>query len=1276
MASLMTAAATTATAVRARSTAAVRTHMMAKLAAAAVHTTKMAMTTVAGMRTMTTAATSYAMVATTAAGMDTSMPVLTKAAAAAVAGTTKMPAAAAAAAALTCAETGVMARAALAQGGMWPVWNGGVTGNDAVDGCGPWAHTKRMLAQVKSDAGGTYRFEAAPGPSMLSLPRPTPIVIAGDAWFRLLDLRGNAAAGGVAAHVDGSLRGGAGVAGGGRVAVVHGGGGVVAAARRGGSSTVELAAGEGGGSCGNGAVVGAAVLAAVVMAVTDEGSVKTMGSKTSRPAAAGTAAAGTAGTTARTEAAAAAGRTDSRSVRARGAHDLDAGRATRASSITAIALQEGTYMLVPVDDISEMDGDTSIHQMLVLVAASKQVPFDEMFRGGVEPSRCRVFRYTSTKGEDGPFVEGSATLASVADERGAVTLRVRLLPEGGGGGGSGGGDAATMWEAFRRVRDVYFEDAELGPRGSVVPMHTGTTPLPEKAEEMGDAFPFVGREEECGALVRAFDEMEKVRRLAHAELRGGAPSSAVAAALAHQVCIPHVIGLAGIGKTRFAQEAASHLMKQQLARTPTPSVVEAATAVVSLVWGPPPAGGAGGDADGDVGRRVALVQDLWSADNAHRNIAIDGHSIDTRLYAADPARYTAAALLASWVECSRRRRAQVRATTSFLAAVYNALADVRDTGKDELVAGALDIIAGSAESGAVGSMSSSGARTAGGGAAKHNAVVIRIAQASECFKMLRHLSLPLLTHATKVYVVLDGVGSLAGGDGPGAGGARFTRIALPLLKIEHMWEICDRILVPVAPAASRKGRAAGAAAVCDVHSLVRSVKMTQALWWLGGVPRLLAHYFSSIAEWYSTWQELTAHFETASVGQVLQAVDNMSYVKGVSQGYLPDEPRVDSRVLRSLLCLAVSERPVTRGTVLAGSIDRKKEKRGGKWIKVGDAVDVTVGDAEQAQLCYLQEGVEGGGGVVRIPPVLIRVIVGRVALLDTSYFVYKRLMGIMSARDSDVLVSVAMLNKLRAAQVCRAASVSLRELGFPLADGVADVAVKVPAAAIPDAEVRDCHTLDSCRDAGEVWIIAPSRSRIADAIGLLRTTDDTPLTVYEQCEQRTTARRALATGKRVARVSAAAVAAQYRKVAVSTRAAAARGHRSLFLYVTDELSPKLTVADDACVVGQAELLPLLGSFLATVRAFALWPNYVDTRTMSAPVVGNTAASPALLALANRMFGACSVPAAAPAAAGGAGALVAHVPVPAAAAGDDVSDDDEVAVAVAERYSLRSRRRCV
>ena len=748
--------------------------------------------------------------------------------------------------------------------------------------------------------------------------------------------------------------------------------------------------------------------------------------------------------------------------------------------------------------------------------------------------------------------------------------------------------------------DVHHRTDAEGPCGDA------PVTVPLRYKEVGGTFPLMNRDDACKDVLVAFDNLRQQQLDAKRAPTRNANDEAFKIT---RPTLPYCSGMPGMGKTRFVREAASHLMRQQLAAGKNED--DAARAVVdSIQWddtlrralfytqAPDPVA--------DAEQRKTLVTELWRASNEHRSVLLNCDSYPFRSSSEHEYLSVGAALLNAWA-CDtfvRRADAPDKNAELLVGEVYGAF---RRVPTYVSVEDALGVICGGED----------------------RAVFIGIDaghKARNLQALVQDLYQPLVAHGQQVYALVSVrmVGRRDTFEQELQRYFRMTHIRLPLLTIDHMQAIVRHVLVAPPPGAA--GGAGGGALRADdadmtVGALACSTKLAMALWWLGGTPGMLSQFLgraaqaaaeaaagSAIGAWgrrECTWAELRRYLVSASMPAVMGIVaamakhdDDYSYHHFRGASYA------------AILSLAVSERPVRRDQVLDGKT-------------------YTVADAETNEFLHWQEIGDrfSSAGVVRIIPLLLLAsgrgphkVIGDVIKNVAS------LRSDSAVCSTQALVAAALLHKYRAAHTCGATAMPLSELGFPAAadSHIGGKRVQV-SASVPDlgsdggAAPSPGDNIVACllfkRPVPAWTICAPtSAAAVADSVrvGHMRAT------IHVQGD--TAGASAAAPAAAAAHALTADVTAEYHKVAPVLAADAERGVPSLFLFVADKPPPPTPLPAELRGAHVVAAPHMMGALLTTLRAFTpLWPALMNT-TPAALELANSPAPPALVAvLASSMW---------------------------------------------------------
>lgn len=636
----------------------------------------------------------------------------------------------------------------------------------------------------------------------------------------------------------------------------------------------------------------------------------------------------------------------------------------------------------------------------------------------------------------------------------------------------------------------------------------------------GQHFRFVNREEQCAELLSAFLKMERLRLNASPV----APEERWET-FKRDVRVPVCTGMPGIGKTRFAREAASHLGE----------VAPAAS------------GGTAQTAD------ALLTAALVHAGLSDRNLRIDCSSLDR---STDEG--FAVMLLAEW--------AKHRGTCT-AARVRAALLDTYVSLRDAV----LHVLYGAPEA--------AGGASGGAGSSSPTlpedppALLINIDEAHVLpagllGSVLRQLLRMLIVDGYRVFVTVTGVNAdriRAELDSTHVG---VVDISLPLLTLDHICEVSKAFMPEL-----------------DENRLV----FVNTLWWLGGVPRFLAHLLEQAAEMIKPGQtNLVRRSEVAAFLNTIDATRGSSLISFVAKRVLSNRG-LEAQVLDGALSFALVGQRVPRTHILSGTI-----------------VDgYTVQRAQADSLLYWRPTVlpsaatADGLGVIEVPPI---VLYWRHLSLpaDQQVYLLQSFAPFMSSRDNEGVAVSVIMHKLHAMSQMGRRTVRLSELGLPLIS--CDREVQLPTrfeVVRTSGNVESHNFLDVVtsvrRDPSMpvAYVNAPT-AKFADAFIILP-----DFIIFFQEKQCVKSRLQAAAGMTVPTAKGSELDVEYVKVV--------RTLPHTFLYITDERAAVLEVgAPDAsrCFVSHLQHKALLGSMFAHLRAAVLAPSFVDARSDAAVAAGS------------------------------------------------------------------------
>ena len=506
--------------------------------------------------------------------------------------------------------------------------------------------------------------------------------------------------------------------------------------------------------------------------------------------------------------------------------------------------------------------------------------------------------------------------------------------------------------------------------------------VPEEADlrVLGKYFRFMNREEQCAELIRTFEALDKNRGDAGYEVAK------------RKICIPTCTGTPGIGKTRFARIAIIHLARIETGiDDPTWEMLYGCLSqVAKKVWG-----------EGFCQEQVDFLRQLLAATQHNRNLRLDLSIIATHLdilathqkqgIGEDADSVLAAALISEWAKYRTPDNKTTEAGLLNRDVVSQLRTDSKSSGIKLRVKDAVDFILRDGQSSAP--ASPEGATTNG----DPPVLLINLDEVQSNFNLLRHALILLgeqLVGANKrVFVTVTGMSSTSLADVMDKSNAHPKGIFLPLLQEHHMQDIIQAMFPHVK---------------CVERALRR------ALWWVGGVPRLLEYFLAEAAarlsanNFHSLGEELPKCTETKCMDIVRNTVARMFPTL-----YAKPNAEVPNEVLDALFSLAVGEFPVDLGTRVHP-----------RW---------TLAEAQSQSLIYL-ESISSGSKtiqVVRMPPLLLHLCHGRTDNW-VSIAPLKKPSTIMSPKENESFGIGLILHKIRAASIAGLRKINLKQLGLNL----------------------------------------------------------------------------------------------------------------------------------------------------------------------------------------------------------------------------------------------------
>lgn len=446
--------------------------------------------------------------------------------------------------------------------------------------------------------------------------------------------------------------------------------------------------------------------------------------------------------------------------------------------------------------------------------------------------------------------------------------------------------------------------------------------------------------------------------------------------------VVNVAGLSGIGKTCFVEAALPHLRDVK------------GDAFAEFVW---PGMGAS---------HAELVDELLSANDSQRSLRI---SLPTGSSEEAVSRQLGAALLSQWTKhcvlCGGDGAKSIAGGAASPADrvasdTFALLMQVVELSVDD----AIDVILTHASS--TQAMGSAIVVTA----ARRPALIVHLDEAQLCSQNLLQgaialFSEALLTRDQRVFLVITGLPSAEVEQALRWTSVASLDIVLPLLALKHMVEI-----------------------VADLVGVVSDevpLGICNALWMLGGVPRFLEFFLEAAARKAgveienveSTWAWLQ-RATLPDLSEVVQMTSRCLYHRA-------DTPVC---ILDALFSLAVSERSVPLTCLL----------------DIGHPT-WTVARAQNARLVYW-EGVPGGDGPVRMPPILLHLAHMAAGPSSGPRIVpLSRPGASLTSGDNESLAISVFMHRLRAAQIAKVDAVQLSEIvGVPLPAGMLNIRIAVP----------------------------------------------------------------------------------------------------------------------------------------------------------------------------------------------------------------------------------------
>ena len=140
---------------------------------------------------------------------------------------------------------------------------------------------------------------------------------------------------------------------------------------------------------------------------------------------------------------------------------------------------------------------------------------------------------------------------------------------------NGVNEISPLERMINEISTKYLIDSTSSSRGRESFDHMFSPHEDADLQYLGEIFPFVNREQECIDLIRCLGDMDSMRgRRSFDKCK-------------RDLKIPLYVGLPGIGKTRFARIAVTHLVEKATGLTsPTmDQMLEKSDEVAKLIWG-------------------------------------------------------------------------------------------------------------------------------------------------------------------------------------------------------------------------------------------------------------------------------------------------------------------------------------------------------------------------------------------------------------------------------------------------------------------------------------------------------------------------------------------------------------------------------------------------------------------------------------------------------------------------------------------------------------------
>lgn len=661
--------------------------------------------------------------------------------------------------------------------------------------------------------------------------------------------------------------------------------------------------------------------------------------------------------------------------------------------------------------------------------------------------------------------------------------------------------------------------------------------------QAGKHFRFVNREVQCGELLSALWELESHRLNAPELAVHSKRWEAVKRSLFAMACT----GMPGIGKTRFAREAAYHLARKKAAGAAGRAAEPAFEAVLEAAGSVFPARGEAA---------ASFARELVRASYGDRNLRVDCSELNgTSL--------TAAGVAASLLREHIKHRGGPAAVAAWAAV---------DPHLDALAVAQCIIADAAMEYKAT-------------GIDECPALLINIDEA-HCLPpellgdVLWQLVCAVVVHGLRIFVTVTGIHPDRIRDAFAKSQIQVRDIVLPLLSFEHMQEVAAAFL----PEAFLPDLA-GTTPAWDY-----------VLWWLGGVPRYLQYTFEEAAM-LGLDASLAKSVSRKALDGALRAVEGDTLVTKVAVRVWHNDEGIRAAAVNNALVFAVAQTPVSRDHVLLPSAD--------------PACVVTVLSAQKDSLLYWQRLEGSELGIIEMPPLVLHWLQHRRPAVETLYPLRFIVPFMSSRDNEALAVNALMyklhVHALLGAESVRLSELGLpvqaaddRAVSIPSCFAVRRTDGNVTADNFGELVKRVREGM-RCAMQPVAFVNGPTAS-FPDAFIILA-----DLVIFIQEKQRALARAGAAAGEVVPRVRAEDVSAKYSKLG----AAKSLPHVFLFITDEAAPADGYTLVGGKQYVISRERLPaLMGTQTAYLRSSMLSASAIDHYGRSEhAAVGGAGAAP-------------------------------------------------------------------